>query len=380
MDYLPLHSPLFKQLNGWIRARRIDYLSNATSLFTPACHGVFEMTVLRQVQAFFKKSDAFGTDEERLAVAKASFYESEAICAVTNRRLETFYSENHGIKHGIRQEHTWLSDKISKMEKYISSTLGDFVSFRDTLPRRLRVTGGATSTRSRRSAVPFMKVHHRATCSSRAQPYVLACAKFFGYKVRPTVCNWNRVEFVPKDWKTDRTIACEPDWNVPFQLAFDDYAKSRLKRRGIDLSDQSRNQELARLGSIGNHLATIDLKSASDRVAFNAVALLFPTEWLQYLADLRSPYYRVGTNAFGRYEKFSSMGNGTTFVIETLIFAAACAALRPETYSVYGDDIIIDADKVTELRALLAFLGFTFNHTKNLFQRALSRVLRDGLV
>jgi hypothetical protein len=97
---------------------------------------------------------------------------------------------------------------------------------------------------------------------------------------------------VPKNWKTFRTIACEPDGALPFQLAFDTFAKRRLRARGINLSDQSRNQLLAKEGSINGSLATIDLSSASDTVAFNTVALLFPTEWFDVLNAFRSTHWR----------------------------------------------------------------------------------------
>jgi hypothetical protein len=59
------------------------------------------------------------------------------------------------------------------------------------------------------------------------------------------------------------------------------------------------------------------------------------------------------------------MGNGATFCLETLVFAAAAHAIRSKTVSVYGDDIIVDSDKVDDLKRLLGFLGFSVNADKS---------------
>jgi hypothetical protein len=161
-----------------------------------------------------------------------------------------------------------------------------------------------------------------------------------------------------------RTIACEADGNMCLQLAFDSYAKSRLRRKGLNLSDQTRNQELARDGSIDGKLATVDMSMASDTLAYNVIPLLFNYEWFSYLRAIRSQGYSLYVGQKEKYHKFSSMGNGSTFPIETLVFAAACSAVGSRSYRVYGDDIIIERELVGDLFALLAFLGFVPNESK----------------
>jgi hypothetical protein len=174
---------------------------------------------------------------------------------------------------------------------------------------------------------------------------------------------WNRVEVVPKNWKTGlRSLASQKV--IPLQLAFDAYAKARLQKRGIDLSDQGRNQQLAKEGSISGKLATIDLSMASDTLSYNAVALLIPSDWFKYLSSVRSPCYRFGSKLYS-YAKFSSMGNGATFALETLIFAAAAYAVGSKRFSVYGDDIIVETELFEPLSALLCELGFTVNQEKS---------------
>jgi hypothetical protein len=67
----------------------------------------------------------------------------------------------------------------------------------------------------------------------------------------------------------------------------------------------------------------------------------------------------------GKYAKFSSMGNGATFCIETLLFAAACYAVGSKEFSVYGDDVIIETELFEAYKALTGFLGFTINEEKS---------------
>jgi len=123
---------------------------------------------------------------------------------------------------------------------------------------------------------------------------------------------------------------------------------------------------MARIGSIDGSFATIDLASASDTVSYNTVAWLFPEPWFQYMCAFRSSTYK-GAFGYGKYSKFSSMGNGMTFCIETLVFAAAAVAVGARNFSVYGDDIILETDLVPKLLKLLRFLGFKVNTAKSYY-------------
>jgi hypothetical protein len=69
-------------------------------------------------------------------------------------------------------------------------------------------------------------------------------------------------------------------------------------------------------------------------------------------------------------EMFSSMGNGFTFELETLIFysvARTCAYFRgiSGVISVYGDDIICPSMLADDLTWVLEYLGFTVNTEKS---------------
>jgi hypothetical protein len=89
-----------------------------------------------------------------------------------------------------------------------------------------------------------------------------------------------------------------------------------------------------------------------------------PQKWYKYLADVRSPFGKIGTKLF-KYSKFSSMGNGSTFALESLIFASLCYATGSKAFSVYGDDLIIETELVDDLVDLLRFFGFSVNADKS---------------
>ena len=356
-----LQPDLRLRLHGYIRARDAARLAGASDLFNPQLHGLVEFRILRQVSAFFKKNVDFSVDEACRGAAILAFNEAEEQCRETNHRLDLCYAQQGSMTPDLRLH-------VSRMEKQISRLLGNFDEFLAILPETVKITSGASASRSRRHSLPPLKLRRRIECSSGAVPYLKALAKFYGYSsVRWATTPVNRVEFVPKNLKTHRTIACEPEGNIPLQLAFDAYMKKRLRRYfAVDLSSQVLNQELALEGSVSGEFATIDLSAASDTLAFNTVAWFLPKPWFDYVNAIRSTHYVCPeSNRFMRYQKFSSMGNGSTFSLETLIFAAAVRAVGSQRYAVYGDDIVIETKFVEPLTALLSFLGFTINKTKS---------------
>jgi len=74
-------------------------------------------------------------------------------------------------------------------------------------------------------------------------------------------------------------------------------------------------------------------------------------------------------------EKFSSMGNGYTFELETVIFSAITAAVHEmvtgeaaklhQNVFVYGDDIICKTDVSLDVIAALRWFGFSLNERKS---------------
>jgi hypothetical protein len=181
----------------------------------------------------------------------------------------------------------------------------------------------------------------------------------------------NRVVTVPKNYKTDRSIAIEPDMNIYVQKGIGSLMRNRLAGIGCNLNDQTRNQRLAQMGSFAGRLATIDLSMASDTISRAVVESLIRPDWLEALGQCRSPFGVLPSGEKIFYQKFSSMGNGFTFELETLIFlslAYAWAQLHGEEVSrisVYGDDIIVPSTMAEPFCGLLAFLGFRPNEKKS---------------
>lgn len=181
----------------------------------------------------------------------------------------------------------------------------------------------------------------------------------------------NVVATVPKNAKTDRTIAIEPGINLWYQKGIGAMIRKRLKRIGIDLNSQERNQQLALLASKTGHLATVDFSAASDTISRKIVELLLPETWFVIMDAVRSHYGTTNDSDFFKYQKFSSMGNGFTFELESLIFFALAYAvcfqdgLPTEEISVYGDDVIIPSEAFLHYAAVCKLVGFSTNLSKS---------------
>lgn len=185
---------------------------------------------------------------------------------------------------------------------------------------------------------------------------------------RLRVVRHNKVSFVPKTAKTDRSIAVEPLLNSYVQKGIDEYLRKKLRRHGVDLRDQDRNKTLSRIASIRGDLATLDLSSASDTVSTALVKRLLPPAWFDFLNQIRSHEYSLD-GKHHRYEKFVSMGNGFCFPLETLVFASLLQSTNIEfgalqEWAVYGDDIILPSERFPLFRDILRYCGFIPNVDK----------------
>ncbi len=190
-----------------------------------------------------------------------------------------------------------------------------------------------------------------------------------------------RVVTVPKTMKTPRVIAIEPSAMQFAQQAlkreFDEAVHQSYLKDVIDSHDQTRNQELARLGSIDGSLATLDLSEASDRVHIDVVRRLF-RRW-PHLLDFVEASRSLEANVEGtviRLNKFASMGSALTFPVETMIFlimatmeAGNSRAIKPRDLrgrvSVYGDDIIVPVARSIDVVRNLESFGFKVNKHKS---------------
>jgi hypothetical protein len=263
---------------------------------------------------------------------------------------------------------------------YIEDLLGDLTSVR--LRRILGGCGFGPGTtfgaKNPEHRALYYKLKGPHTITASALPYFKLALKYHfplwkadlmdqSYEV----VEGNRIAYVPKSNKTERTIAVEPSLNTFLQKGVESYLARCLRRVGINLRDQKPNQDMAYFGSCSGRVATVDLSAASDSVSTSLVNFLIPYDWAILLDDLRSPSYTLDKGkTWVEYSKFSSMGNACTFPLETLIFwslAKACLVLAGgnlTTLRVYGDDITIDTRASLLLLEVFKVAGFVANLDK----------------
>jgi hypothetical protein len=202
----------------------------------------------------------------------------------------------------------------------------------------------------------------------------------------PSIVRGNRLSFVPKTNETRRTICTEPSLNMFFQLGLGEWISERLRDKlGLDLATQpDKNRRLAKVGSRSGRYFSLDLSSASDSLSLGMIRELFPRDFVAWLELFRSPESTLPDGRIVNLGMVSTMGNGFTFPLQTLLFSAcviACYRVHGikyrnpcfkttncPTFGVFGDDILADRRIYRSLVSLLTLLGFTVNHDKTFFE------------
>jgi hypothetical protein len=278
---------------------------------------------------------------------------------------------------------------LSLARRYVAGVMGDVDIFLDRIPSLIEYSNGA-STRVRKGAVAIAeKFQGQAHCTKSARGYLQLLvessemwyhASSKGDGTEEVMCS--SMFTVPKSADIDRVACKEPEGNMLLQRAVGNWIRRKLRPVGVDLNDQTRNQRLAKLGAESGKLATIDLSSASDTVSFEVVRLLLPPEWFSLLCEFRVGSVKLPDGAIHQMEMFSTMGNGFTFELESLIFWALTRATSyllgaKGTISVYGDDIICPTTTaVVLMRIVLPFFGFIPNTAKSHYKT--SDIIRES--
>ncbi len=190
----------------------------------------------------------------------------------------------------------------------------------------------------------------------------------------PRYTSSSRLSFVRKTRDISRSICTEPSLNMFVQLGLGAILTDRLKSYfGIDLEDQPvKNRELARSGSLGSLVSTIDLEGASDSVSLGLCEALLPTWVFEILVAMRSRSTILPDGTSVPLWMVSSMGNGFTFPLQTIIFAAVVRAVHryhsvsdEGAFGVFGDDIVCHSSCYRHVCRLLNLLGFVVNSEKS---------------
>lgn len=317
---------------------------------------------------------ATGIDTREVAIKAANAAEDR--CRETNCRLKSYRSSPSDGQ-------AYLDSIFHRAKRKIAMILGETLpDFRDE-SRDPGWSNGRTTSAHGDDLSPTRKYLGRPDVTNRAIPYALqmvATSPIWGAAILDADAPCSILEaglfrvkgnvqtVVPKNAKTDRVICYEPHLNVRLQLIAGSFIRKRLRCFGVNLNDQQVNRRRAQLASKTGHLATVDLKSASDTICRELVYDLLPIDWAMMLDALCSHYTCVGEEPDGspiyrRNEKFSSMGNGFTFELESLIFYALASAVTSGV-SVYGDDLILPVEHVDEVCKLLELVGFEVNQSK----------------
>ncbi len=315
-----------------------------------------------QAASLLKKYPKLNLTVDREALALEKFLKSEKVCSTVNWRFSAPLTR---FSHDTYRT-------LLRSRNIIAKILGDFSW--DAAIQSCDFGPGSNVGIPRRSSHLCQKIGNSnptvtGECLAlletyrRFDPHVGECSK------GATLVRGSKATTVPKDARCDRFIAIEPLWNMFFQRGIGGMIRSRLRVSGLDLDKgQPINQELALRGSIDGSLSTIDLSAASDSIALSLVEFLLPEEWFRAMMTVRSPYCSLpdGTEVFLR--KVSSMGNGFTFELESLIFYSFVKALshgRPgRDVAVFGDDIILPSTDAKPLIGFLSEVGFKTNIEK----------------
>lgn len=332
----------------------------------------------RQIVSLVEKQGFLELGYDKKGAAVQAFFAAEEKCRQTNLRFDHPCPERD------------VSAVLHYAQRKISEVLGDLPSV-ESLDFFF---GPGATTNVKGSIANFRrKLSTRMACSEELLPTVGEFLAEFPMwaKARagvpidsdvesvtvPVEVTVGKLHFVPKNSKTHRPICVEPVLNSLFQKGLGSFIKKRLRKFGVDLFDQSRNQELARIGSESGKLCTIDLKSASDTVALSLVFSLLPFEWASRLAECRTGKVEYEGKIL-ELEKFSSMGNGYTFELESLLFFGLMSGVvsylrqtgeigesEDALVGVYGDDLIIPNNGYSLAVKVLSYCGFDTNPQKS---------------
>lgn len=317
-----------------------------------------------QVTSMLQKNPRIPSSVNKKEVAISKFYAAEMKCRQTNFRLRRVMYEGDTVPpdilraiHFARENaRTWLGPLTKADLHYAESNM--------------RFGPGATTSLS--GVVTQGKKYSRPAVD--ATPRV-ASFRAFGFPElwaasvdHINVQQCSKLTTVPKNAKTDRVICIEPDLNIFVQLGIGALLREKLRIHGLDLSTQDNNRYKAQRAHRSD-LCTMDLSAASDTISREVIWYLLPDRWGHLLHWPRVDKTRMPDGTDILLEKWSSMGNGYTFELETLIFAAVISGVLDSLeirrdIAVYGDDLIFPAEAYDLAVRTLEFLGFSVNREK----------------
>lgn len=310
----------------------------------------------------------------------------DAIARFKEREL---VNRNLNAKLADLQYEGWLGDACRLVERVLKGITVESVI------QRAGFSGGASASVPRHSSTPADKwapINYRGLPQfgtsgiwSYYDALLRGCA-VPGLGRGFTLVPGDTIDTVNKNWKIDRIINPQPALNLFFQRGLGGEIRRGLRKFGLlHPNAQETQRARAKQGSITGDLATLDLRDASTSVTTGMVDTLVEGPVRKMLYDFRSPGTWLGCKnndgSFNRegpwtcepYEMISTMGNGYTFELETMLFWAVAAAkckqlgIHWSQVTVYGDDIICPTRAVDAVREGLLTFGLELNDKKSFY-------------
>lgn len=213
-------------------------------------------------------------------------------------------------------------------------------------------------------------------------------------RLKPELNPVAKVVLVPKDSRGPRLISMEPteiQWIQQglARLVTERVESHPLTKGKVNFENQSINRQLALEASKTRHLATVDLKDASDRISLTLVRRIFPEELLPYLEACRSVATKLPSGRVQALRKFAPMGSALCFpVLALTCWALSEATLRLRdriagSVHVYGDDLIIPTEHMEPVLEVLHTNGLRINrdktYSKGFFRESCGMDAYDGI-
>lgn len=364
-------------------------------LFDRTCNSVLLSELrTRQIAGTLKRYQRFA-DYDRSALNDRAF---EGFTDVNNRmslvndklRTDSFWDQPVLSSKGGKTNYTYR-DIRTTVQYLLQQVLGTFwwdefhtvckhgsgstlgVSFEDTSVDK-KFMYPLTCTSEARS---LFEIHTRRNTALRDAVEILNGNLAYGEKY--DIVDASRATTVDKTSSKRRMIAIEPTLNMFFQQGLMTLIYARLLDIGLDLGTlPQRHRDIARASSITRRYGTIDLAQASDSVAYELIRQFFPPGWFRVLNMVRTPSMEIG-GVKTTLHMFSTMGNATTFPLETLVFwaiACACHHIQREdpghlvshsvkrAISVFGDDCIVPTESCDLFVTVITNFGFQVNEEK----------------
>lgn len=184
------------------------------------------------------------------------------------------------------------------------------------------------------------------------------------------ICDELLATLVDKTWKSFRFIVPNTTIGTLQSSGMGRLLEDCLRRSGYDISAlQPIHNRLAAEGSRTGQLVTADQSSASDNITCTLVRMLFEQRWADALFAGRIGKVKIDGTALD-LATFSTMGNGVTFPLQTLVFLGLLKGvedvlgLKNQTISVFGDDMIYPLTMHETVLTVFGELGLLINADK----------------